>query len=802
MQTFVDREKAIKDINTLLAEQSTPWIVLSGSSKIGKTEFAKKIAGMNKRSVYCDPKFGILYASTFVQSIQFENGTGLENLIYEFSLQDSTAQSIYKTLGQPYVTPLKKIQLESVLKLLIKNDITNGIYSFAHYLGSVLSSETKCIFLDDFHRCDFDSYCWILEFWNSLYEPHPTVIAICNFELIWESSKLLNIFHSVVSPINIEKFDCETAFYDIMKEYFTFVNDVNLASIAKQLYSLYEGSSQLLFETIKLLKGKMSLSNDLEKKEQIFKIANQIRLYNFYELNKMHILVLRLLAYCPTPITKKCIIDILDLIDPIATEIINKLYESNFVDHTAHKKTGKTMYYISDKFLIDIIQGGCSSTEQLFFKTKIYRAVKNRKINATLEQALNFAMDIGEDEAEEILLQYIAKSKDKITSEKKAFYIDKLLNTLPIIPETLTSIEIVKLLYLYGYYQSAEKLITCIFSTNKILDFDDLLLLGDIQHVLLSPNASQTYRRASEISEISISDKLKALNRQIMALNQEHQEDLAKKIYIDTFAQYEATPCVGLVELYRNSNNSFGYAEAMQYTIKGFTLAKELNEELEMYKCLHNICMIRLQYGYYGQPLEDNALGFEPKFEYALAFFSKHPEFRHEQAYPLLDLGTVKMFEYVGTEDRRCLIAAKKNYSEAQLYAKSFYARHIAETGLLIVNSYLYADKQSTFIKNSRNNLYNRYLQQKDTIQDYRVHRKILLSLALSAIISEEMQEAMTYLAQANPYIIGAETLRYNRLCFRAGCPMYKKPPVSLQGKYEVYYGSDKFVPWLISLCH
>lgn len=42
MRDFVDREKATKDFNILLEEQTTPWIVLSGGSKIGKTEFAKK----------------------------------------------------------------------------------------------------------------------------------------------------------------------------------------------------------------------------------------------------------------------------------------------------------------------------------------------------------------------------------------------------------------------------------------------------------------------------------------------------------------------------------------------------------------------------------------------------------------------------------------------------------------------------------------------------------------------------------------------------------------------------------------
>lgn len=358
------------------------------------------------------------------------------------------------------------------------------------------------------------------------------------------------------------------------------------------------------------------------------------------------------------------------------------------------------------------------------------------------------------------------------------------------------------MLYTYGYYQSAQKIVNCLISTNTVLNYDNLLLMGDIQHLLLLPNASHTYIRAGEIPGISISDKLKALNRQIMALNQEHQETLARNLYIEAFVQYESVPCTGLVELYRNSNNSFGYDDAMRYTIKGYFLAKELGEELEMYKCLHNVCMLLLQYGRYGQPLENNPLGFEPKFEQVMFFFAKRPEYRHEQAYPLLDLGTVNMFEYEKTDDIGCLTNAKKYYSEAQLYAKSFYARHIAETGLLVVNSYLYTERQPLFVYDTRKKLYQRYIQQRTSIEDYRVHRKILLSLAVSAIISAELHEAVDYLKQSRPYIAGAEVNRYNKLCQKAGCTEYMKEPVSLDGKYEAYYASDKFVPWLISFCH
>lgn len=293
-----------------------------------------------------------------------------------------------------------------------------------------------------------------------------------------------------------------------------------------------------------------------------------------------------------------------------------------------------------------------------------------------------------------------------------------------------------------------------------------------------------------------------AINRQIMALNQEHKEEQAQALYRLVLRKYSRFECVGLVELYRNTNNSFGYQEAIDYTFKGYFMAKNLGEELEAYKCLHNLCMIQLQYGHYGEPFAKEKLGFEPTFDMVLEFLSREPEYRHEQAYPLLDMGTVAMFNYVEHGDIESLRKAKRMYSEAQLYARSFYSQHIAETGLLIVNSYLYCEQESSYLCELRKAQFERYYLQKDQIADQRVHRKILLSLALSALIGGDANEAASYLSDAHPYIQGPETLRFNRLCQRAGCTTYQKELISLEGKHALYYGSDCFVPWLISFCH
>lgn len=799
MTAFRDREKAIKSINALLAEKPFSWIVLSGSSKIGKTEFAREIVHINDATILYEPNHIDLYACALITAV-LPDITALKNLICDYATQNTHAQELLNSFGLQYVHMLREDQVTLVLKRLIREDISSEQYTLAYFLGRNILTNIKCIFLDDFHRCDYESYGWILQFCRPA--PHITVVTICNFDIHWESEKLLSLFRNILPPFSIDKFDSESAYFEILKDCFRFENEIYLQETAKQLFNLYDGSSRLLFETIQLSQTKMALSKDEDKVRHILELAQKIHLRQFDELTSTHLLILRLLASSPAPLTKECILDMTELVDPIATIIITKLYDDNFIAQDADKNTGKTLYCLRDEFLKEIIVGGTAKRERHFCETKIYRAIQKRSIHASQEQVLDLALRIGDDATLSLLLQIIDLPTDEISAEKKAIFINRFLIAAVSIPIELASFNVAKLLYDFGYYYSAERVIGAVIERKGQPTFEYLMLLGDIQHVLLSPKASQTYESAAAISGIGVSDRLKAINRQIMALNQEHQEGRAKRLYQQVLDKYGDSECIGLAELYRNTNNSFEYKEAMHYTIKGYFLSQRLGEELEMYKCLHNICMLRLQYGYYGKAFINNPLKFEPTFDQVLKFFSDKPEYRHEQAYPLLDLGTVQMFEYVLRDDQTYLNKAKRLYSEAQLYAKSFYAQHIAETGLLIVNSYQYATQDASFVTELRQKQYERYLLQKNDIADYRVHRKILLSLALSAIIGGNSQEATDYLRYVHPYIIGPETLRYNRLCKRAGCPSYQKDLVAMEGKYEVYYGSDKFVPWLISLCH
>lgn len=103
----------------------------------------------------------------------------------------------------------------------------------------------------------------------------------------------------------------------------------------------------------------------------------------------------------------------------MASDIISTLYDSNFITQTANNETGITLYRISDNFLIELIKSGCSENEQLFYKTKIYRAIQSKQISANLEQIVNLAIELGENEAEDLVLQYIRQPEDSVPDEKK-----------------------------------------------------------------------------------------------------------------------------------------------------------------------------------------------------------------------------------------------------------------------------------------------------------------------------------------------------------------------------------------------
>lgn len=810
IKNFVDHESAKRRFQLITSDSSLrpscAWLTLVGGHNTGKTAFSKEII-KNSKSVYVCPGVEANYALAFIEALCTKYPKDFLRWSLDFlGFESAVEKEILGSLRLQYRTQVGEAELALLNRILVRRDLKNQEYIYAHFLSRELEKiRIKYFVLDDFHLCDDCSYNWILEFLHISYQPKANVIAVCNFEKQWISSKVKNLFQNISPSIEIGTFDSPAAYYEVLRNEVRFSNDIYLWYLAEDLYRLLGGKSQELFETIRMCKIDTK-QTDQEKRTCIFQTAVRLHGHFLDGLNRLHQLILGFLVISPVPLSNNALNRLCGWNDlDITNKIIFQLFDKRLINQSVDVQDAEIKYAIADDYLQNLIHKLLSDNTKFVCAVKLYRAVKNGELACTDKSKLDLAIQ-SEDQDALCLIEGMLSDPDcSLSKECQAEYVMQILESFNQLPKCsmLYSTEIAKMLYGYGHYKSAQLVMQTLNLSGYSFSFSEQLLWGDIQHVLLQPGTSLIYEKAYNMSDIGVSERLTALNRQIMALNQEHEEEKAAILYRETLDKYEQHRCKGLLELYRNSNNSFSYNEAINYTIKGYYLAKELNDELEKYKCLHNICMLLLLNGNYGKSnVVDESLGFTPYFEAVLEFFEGKPEYRHERAYPLLDLGTFQMFQFVESSDREHLLQAKNYYSQAQLFAKSFYSQHIAETGLLVVNSYLFASEDPNYIRELRTQTFKRYHRQSDSIVDYRVHRKILLSLAVSALIANVQNEAIGYLNLARPYVTGCEVLRFNKLCQKVGRNDLKKAPVPLYGKNPVYYGSDQFVPWLISLCH
>lgn len=799
MSIFVDRELALQRMRVVLSEKDSNWSVLSGK-RIGKTEFAKQIIKEENNGIIVEPcnRPQIPYTEVFLRSL-FSDET-ISNVIYRFGRRDKFTEQLFKDMLHDGITNVTRAERSFILRRLIQNDIQSKKYIFANTIAKEYVSNHKFIFLDDFYLCDSDNYKWLVEFWSSIEESSPKMVVICNFHQKWKSNEVNEHLINLSAPVDIQKFDNEEAFYELVGRTVPFENGTVLKELSRDIYNLFEGDAESVIELIDLIRPASKLISDEKKKSSIFKIANDIKKREFSTLNNMHMMILRFLAFSPVGLTKDEVSNLIEVDGSITVELISQLMDNCFINCSVDERTANNIYNLSSAFLSESFKQACSKEERDFFLRKIFLSINYGCLSANKSQFLDIALEVSLEKAKEIILEMLHNMDDDETNEQFAYYVNKFINAGGVVNDELCTLDMVRLLYKYGYYESAEHII--IYTQDSFDSYEAYMLKGDIQHILLKSEASEAYRTASELPHISISQKISAINNFIMSLNQESREEEATQNYKKALNDYENEECIGLVELYRNTNNSFGYSDAMEFTIKGYCLANKIGAEFEKYKCLHNICMMRLQYGLYDEVFLDERIKDEITFDTSLRYFNAHSEYRHECAYPLLDLGTVEMFRFSYDNDINHVQKARKYYSDAQLYARSFYARHIAEMGLLITNTYLYKDLNPDFVIGIILDAQEHYEKERDEIADSRVHRKILLSIILSKIVSGQTNEIRDLLVAVSNYMSGYEIMRFNGLCEKADCEDLKKPTVSLDGRSEVYYGSCKFVPWLISMCH
>ena len=796
---FVNHSNAKKMFHTIIKKELPNWIVISGGEKSGKSSFTKEVCS-NKTTLFCDPKWNLSYLEGIIRSLKEEP----ENLLKDFLCYiDHKFESVKKNFENIcYIDDITYQQFSDVIRFLINEDIFEKKYEYARYLGNIIGKRYNYLVLDNFYKCDAKSYEWILQTTENFQKNGGYVIVICDFEKMWTSKQVYDIFAQVPSLIDINTFDKAEDYFDVLKNHIYFDNVYHLHQTAEILFKVYHGSSQLLFKTIQMFRQDKS-DDDLDKQKQLLNISKNFNTNHKQTFNNTDKLILNLLAISPVPLNIEEIANAIELTEDLVKEVVVKHYNNNLLEMEVISDRLRIYYTFSDTFLKKSILSNIEKKELFFYYNRLYTMKKMGKIQLASKDALEIAILLKNPESERLLIKLI--DTDSVTDEEIAKYLDKFYSQ-KLHLKSFISLKMAKILYHYGYYSAALYILESLKNVNICISkkYEYLMLLGDVQHLLLLKEASKTFEEASKISEISVNQKLSAINRQIMSLNQSDYNDTikAKNMYNFYLQNYSNCKCDGLIELYRNSNNSYPYEQALEYTIKGYLLAVELGNELEEYKCIHNICMLKLHQNNYNQPLKRKEICFEPTFDMVYDFFSQHSQYIHEQAYPLLDMGTVEMFSFVQIGEEKNLVAAKDYYSKAQLLAKSYYAKNIAKMGLLIVNTYLYG-KDPDFkeiLKWKREEIFKKYKEEK--IVDYRVNRKILLSLAVSAIIVHSIDESIVYLKQVKKYMIGPEINRYNNLCELAEIHSEKLKFKKIEEKQILYYTSPKFVPWLISLAH
>lgn len=793
---YINHKKARITFQTLINSESPDWIIVSGGEDTGKTSFIKEVCPKST-TLFNEPGKELFYLEGFIPYITLENQLYINNFL---SNQLWYWDKIKEKYNYNYINDIIEDDIKSIIRTLIHLDICKQDYKYAQFLANTLYLKYRYIVLEDFYKCDKESYGWLLKFSENYLKNSGYIITVCDFEKEWESKKIYTIFRDVPEFIDIKEFESSSDYFNVLKENIYFENFEILNQISVDLFRIYQGDARLLFKTIKIY-GENKESNDYERKTRILKIAQNLTMSSFRYTNKIDRLVLETIALLSIPISVGELCEIIEVNTDIIQEICLRHYNNDLLQFDTRKPSTAVCYSISDLIFQKIILQTIDNKTKEFLYSRIITLCRSGILNFPIEFQIRFAFEAKDNSTEKMLARYFVESSDKISEEKKIELLNQLYSFGLNKDNIFSNFEIAKQAYEYGYFHTALKILKHI-EPNYKNNYEFYMLLGGVQHLLLLAEAPQSFKIASSLSYISISQKLSAINREIMSLNQAdpNAAAFAKHLYDTTLENYKDERCIGLVELYRNTNNSYGMEDALEYTIKGYCLALELNNELEKYKCMHNICMIRLHQGKYHIPLNRPELDIEPDFELVDNYFAKYPQLYHKRAYPLLDQGTYEMFKYILEGDTLFLKNAKAYYSKAQLYAKSFYARHIAETSLLLVNTHLYKNQPQMLdsIRQNRLNLFAKYRTEK--IVDYRANRKILLSFAVSATLTKDIEEGLRYLNLAKPFISGPEEARYNNLL--SLCKNESSDTCINDQNEDFYYSSTKFVPWLISLAH
>lgn len=796
---LVDREEATKSFKKTTSVEND-WIYVIGKRGIGKSYFIKNITNQNN-TIYCEPDHTFEYWKEFLVKIKSEINDILLNLIRKRIIKNDNIKFANLSEDEKY----------NILENEVINEINLQKANISKFLGIYLSEKYDYIILDNFFKCDYKTYNWLtilLDNFNKIDECHVVIICDNDSDIRWNCEELKSDLFSRFTRIDIDKYDNSKAYSELISTVVYFDNIEILSRLSEKLYINFQGNAQSILSLIKILSTDNHINdfNDIEKEEIITNKSVHLTTSIIKNATGIAKEILGTLAISPVPLTAKVIKFVLEC-DPLNfNDSISYCLGSDLIERTYNIDMNITEYKLTQFFSNESYINQLKETQIKYLYHKLYRAYENALLILNDEQVLELAIKSDSKDVNIIASKYFENLDiNNINNSYKADLLNAFLSIEnQEIPKCFYNMKYVDILYAFGYYKKAYKIICNIKSYESKYNY--FMKKGNIEHLILHKNTSKTFEEAANISGITTNQMLSAINRQIMALTQENKDDLqkARKYYKTIINRYSNCECNGLIELYRNSNNIFSYTEALKYTIRGYNLAVKLDNNLEKIKCLHNICMLKVLNGNYYSNLNNVELNIEPDFNMICKEFEKSNKYLHELSYPLLDLGTLEMFKFVkDTEKNKSnLYLAKEYFSRAQIYAKSFYAKNIANTSLLIVNSYLYKDNEE-YVISARKRIFDNYIKSEMNIKDFRVHRKILFSLATSASITGHFKEGSDYLKLSKPYVFEEETLRYNNLCDDLHITNEKiEYLISDTSKIREYHTNSKFVPWLISFGH
>lgn len=796
---YIDHQKAKAVFDSIALNNTPDWIVISGGELSGKTCFIKEVCKKHN-TFFCEPHFSMFYLDDFANNLYLR----FKNITREFLCQNCfILQKLKKRYNYhfDYINDIEDELYKKITYNLIQIDIEEQQFEYAFFLGAKLRETVDYIVLEDFYKCDETSYKWLVNFSEYFLNNNKYIVVICDFEKKWRSLFVYDTFYERPILIDIKKFETSQDYFDIIKEKIYFENLEYLKQISNSLFEIYQGDAQLLFKTMKLYKNNQN-SNDYDRQIQLFQIADNLTNKFTKDFDAVDEMLVSLLAISPIKLSLEMISKVLSISKKLIEEVVLKQYNNHLIVFETNENEESVYYVLCDELISKMIMHNMSERTKDFLLTRLYTLEKIGILNIPNIHKIEIAFAIKSFDTEIMLQQYLENNSNKITKETELLYINRLYLLNLHTKNVFSNYKNAKLLYEYGYFESAFKMLQYIISRTSEDDYKLLMLLGGVQHLLLLPDAPKTFEKAANLPDIGISQKLSALNRQIMSLNQADSaaSQKARSLYEHALKTYKNEKCDGIIELYRNTNNSYSLNEALEYTTKGYELALELGNELEKYKCLHNICMIKLHQNNYSISVTDLNTDIKSAFKLVDKYFAKNPKHNHRRAYPLVDLGMYAMFQYILTDNKKYLKEAKTFFSKAQLFAKSFYARHITEISLLLTNTHLYCNDKHMIdaIIQNRIQVYHKY--EREVIVDCRVNRKVLLSLAASAILTKNFSEAQTYLNKVKKYMSNSEKPRFINLCLL--CNNKNIDLQSLKTKEQLYYSYPYFVPWLISLAH